>query len=74
MSKNLTVSLQAANYFENYYLNVKTPTSSTKISRSTKASAKVAYQHYLDKGLEVIWLGKWNGQAFEDTIIEKGKV
>lgn len=70
MTKDLTDTLQASGYFERYYLKIMTPSSSTQIARSTKASAKIAYQHYLQQGREVIWLGKWNGQAFEDTTIE----
>ena len=74
MTKDLTVCLQADDYFENYYLKIKTPCNSTKIARPTKASAKAAYLYYLDKGREVIWLGKWNGHSFEDTTIEMNQV
>ena len=69
MTKDYPITLQAADYFERYYLKIMTPNSSTTITRSTKASAMIAYQYYHDQGREVIWLGKWNGQTFEDTTI-----
>jgi len=70
MPKHSTTLLQSSDYFERYYLKLKTQDSSTKITRSTKAAAKAAYQYYLHQGREVMWLGKWNGQSFEDTTIE----
>jgi len=69
MPKHSTTILQSSDYFERYYLKIMTPNSSTTITRSTKASAMIAYQYYHDQGREVIWLGKWNGQTFEDTTI-----
>ena len=70
MPKYSATILQSSDYFEKYYLTLKTQNSSTKIARSTKAAAKAAYQYYLHQGREVIWLGKWNGQSFEDTNID----
>jgi len=70
MPQNSPKPLQLPNYYDNYYIQVKAASSSTKIVRQSKEAAIAAYHYYLQLGREVVWLGKWNGQFFEDAIID----
>jgi len=70
MPQNSKKPLQLPNYYDQYYIQVKAANSSTKIVRQSKEAAIAAYHYYLQLGREVVWLGKWNGQSFEEAIIE----
>lgn len=67
ITKNPIPNPLEENYFEKYYLKVKTPQQEKLVSRKNKQAAIEAYKHYKSLGWLTEWKGKWTGGKFEDT-------